>query len=58
MSFYIDDPIMCPECGYLHKRHAVSCERQKVPPQQCVCERGHDRPYWICPLHGYVVVDV
>ena len=30
MSYYIDGPIMCAECGYLHGHHAVSCERQRV----------------------------
>jgi hypothetical protein len=22
----------------------------------CICERGHDRPYWTCPVHGDVTV--
>lgn len=30
---------------------------RSTEPQECVCERGHDRPYWTCPKHGYVTVE-
>ena len=49
MNHYIDDPIMCTECGYLHRHHAVSCERQRMTSEvKCWRCRG-DGYFWRVP---------
>lgn len=62
---------MSPQSGWRHAHSAdVICFEpthwQPLPeppgalaqqPAKCICERGNDRPYWTCPVHGYVVVD-
>lgn len=30
---------------------------ERIDKLACICERGHDRPYWTCPVHGYVTVE-
>lgn len=33
MNWYIDDQVMCVECGYRHRYHATSCTRQISPEE-------------------------
>lgn len=34
----------------------VEQEKERAAKKKCVCEDGHDRPYWNCPVHGDVSI--
>ncbi len=64
----VGNPIMCPECGYLHGRHAVSCERQRGAVWTRLCRmaiKRHRAVWRLCgsnpitwPLHEMQIVAV
>lgn len=64
MSWYIDDQIMCTECGYRRGRHAGSCERLKLRLCRMAIKRhrivwqwcGSNPATW--PLHEMQIIAV
>lgn len=48
----VGSPIMCPECGYLHGHHAVSCERQKMTAWIRLCELAIKRHRMVWRMCG------
>lgn len=55
-----DDKPPCPAFVCLRK-DGIICPDDSCDIEDgivtCMCERGHDRPYWRCPIHGYTTVD-